>query len=338
MRFLLHPVNVKSRVNASAGRQALTAVVNHQGGSSARASLPAPSPTSIPPPTLKPNAWGQQCSPNCGCVLRFEATTCSATNQIMNASYTAKRVLTDAHGCVQLTNRTKRPMMTDCNCDSLHYLAHAVVQEFLLNSTASKKVTWQYIKSQLEFDATRSSPAFAKSVLYAQNLPLTSTGCFDLVEEALTGMLKGYLPKQRRISQNDVSRIMSAEDDDDEAAQFKPANSHATLPESTTQQDYDFTMLTHHSYQQQQHDSADNFPFAFWKDEDKPTERQTMLEYVDEQQAKMVAAAKGRNGLGKQQHVPKDWVDYVDWLQQQEGGEYGTREGSGMVNQQQQSA
>ena len=286
MRFLLHPVVTKSRTKA---RQTLTAVVTAP-GHTIKSSLPTSS-------SEQTTAWGQQCSPNCGCVLRFEATKCSETDRVLTASYTAKQVLTDSQGRVQLTNRLERPMMKECSCQSLHYLATAVVDQYLLNSTMS----WQRLKAQLDFMSTRSSPAFAKAVLSSQKLPLQSTGCFDLVEEALTGMIKGYLPKQRRPHR--VSTRVNHDVDDDELDE--PVPRRVTSSVTASPSDMDFTTFTHHNNSS----SQSQFGFSFWSQ----PERQTMLEFVDEQHAKVMALS-----TKPQKQVPTDWVDYVDRLWQEQ--------------------
>lgn len=304
MRFLLHPVTVsKGRNNGL--RPAVTAVVNQaiiQGDSTSSSASPR-SQASLPQAS-----WGQQCSPNCGCVLRFETTVNAKNGTILSAKYTAKQILTDAQGHVQLTNRSSRPMMKDSSCKSLHHLASAVVDKFLLAPNA----TWERCKSQLEFDAIRSSPAFGKAVLQSQNLPLNASACFDLVEEALTAMLKGYLPKQRKvfaISQSSQSLEARLEEDprldeDDTALLVAPYN------------DLDFSRFTHNL---QQHYDTTIFPFGqLWKHDyattaSFPGKTSTMLDFVDEQQDRLLALSK-KNQLKK---VPVDWVDYVDYMIQE---------------------
>ena len=322
MRFLLHPVVLKSRTKA------VTAVVTqHPHGPTIKSSLPSNKSSS----EQTTAAWGQQCSPNCGCVLRFEATKCCETDRILTASYTAKQVLTDAHGRVQLTNRSQRPMMKDCSCPSLHHLATAVVDQYLLHPSM---MHWQRLKAQLDFASTRSSPAFAKAVLSSQNLPLQSTGCFDLVEEALTGMVKGYLPKQRRqrrpqVPNNVLTLDVNNEDDDELNDSVRPRVTSSSA--NASPRDMDFTTFSHYHYhesqQQQQQQQHSPFGFSLFWNQPPPPERQTMLEFVDEQHAKVNMALST-----SKKHVPTDWVDYVDrvWQEQEE-----RREGRSQQQQQQ---
>ncbi|CAB9500875.1 expressed unknown protein [Seminavis robusta] len=143
--------------------------------------------------------WGQQCSPNCGCVVRFETKVDPVSNKFISASYYAKSVIVtqtssqDQPGRTlqpALTLRTNRPMFHKCKCKSLHQLASQVT-EYLPNKNALN------VGSSMEFSGVRSSPAFRHTVLEKQGLSTNDTHCFDLVEEALTAMVKGHMPKQR---------------------------------------------------------------------------------------------------------------------------------------------
>ncbi len=132
-----------------------------------------------------PAAWGQQCSPTCGCVVRFEQ------NQDGSLDYTAKKVVTSGQKVV-LTNKG-RPMLTDCNCTSLHRLSNALVDHYQTRDVSCRR-------SDLEFQSIRSSKAFRRTVLQSQGLPLTDGHCFDVVEEAWTAFIKGHIPGARRES------------------------------------------------------------------------------------------------------------------------------------------
>ena len=146
-------------------------------------------------------SWGQQCSPNCGCVVRFEATLNPETNQFTSASYHAKSVVvSQSKGDEEtgegsklepaMTLRTNRPMFKECSCQSLHALASKVT-DYLPNRNAIA------VSSGMEFAGVRSSPAFRHTALEKQGLSTTDTHCFDVVEEALTAMIKGHMPKVR---------------------------------------------------------------------------------------------------------------------------------------------
>lgn len=144
---------------------------------------------------LKMNSWGQQCSPSCGCVLRFESNVDPSTNTVVGSSYSAKAVVAtkskDGYLKPVLTTRNSKPMFKECECKTLHTLAKEVV-------TFLPKKRLDQLKNMTEFSFTRSSPAFRHTVLVENNLPREDTHCFDIVEEAFTAMLKGNMPKQRR--------------------------------------------------------------------------------------------------------------------------------------------
>jgi hypothetical protein len=167
-------------------------------------------------------AWGQQCSPDCGCVVRIEAVIDPANQTFISASYTAKSIVTVATSTTSTTtsmmmstNENKdgqqqqqqqqrqlqpmlttkgRPMMTACECQTLHHLSQAVVHHLALPH--QNKVS--QIQNMLEFQSHRSSLAFRRTVLNAQELPEQDTHCFDVVEEALTALVKGRMPQPRR--------------------------------------------------------------------------------------------------------------------------------------------
>lgn len=144
-------------------------------------------------------SWGQQCSPNCGCVVRFETRVDPSTNKFISASYSAKSVVVtptkaeDKQGQLQpvMTFRNNRPMLTSCSCESLHKLSSQITKYLPDKDVLS-------FRSSLEFSGIRASPAFRHSVLEKQGLPTSNTHCFDVVEEALTAMIKGHMPKPRQ--------------------------------------------------------------------------------------------------------------------------------------------
>jgi hypothetical protein len=145
--------------------------------------------TNVRNPVLKEStaikAWGQQCSPHCGCTVRFEATIDPKdSNKIVFATYDAKTVVTHVQQ-VQMQNgqvshllspvRTlsnddstksaggarrsaSRPLTKQCKCNTLHSLAHTIT-EILPNYSLSQA------QNQLEYAGIRSSPEFRYSAL-----------------------------------------------------------------------------------------------------------------------------------------------------------------------------
>lgn len=144
-------------------------------------------------------SWGQQCSPTCGCVLRFETKTDERQN-IIECIYVAKSVVTtvDKKNSGRLkpvySTRKKRPMFQECKCQTLHALARQVTFYLPNNS-------WNHVLCMNDFTSIRSSVAFRHTVLSENGLPRRDTHCFDVVEEALTGLLNGRIPSKRRINE-----------------------------------------------------------------------------------------------------------------------------------------
>jgi hypothetical protein len=155
--------------------------------------------------------WGQQCSPNCGCVIRFEAFIDSREkNQIKEVKYVAKRILTRTS--VNKDNSTfhlqpirtyarDKVLVKDCDCKTLHSLSKAIVNNI-------NKFTLDQAQNQLEYEGTRSSPAFRFTALKKLNLlknkdvdgihSIPEGKCYDLVEDAITACLQGYIPNPRK--------------------------------------------------------------------------------------------------------------------------------------------
>lgn len=153
-------------------------------------------------------SWGQQCSATCGCVVRFETKT-DNKQRVVDCTYVAKSVVAtvDKENGTQLTpvysTRMRRPMFQECKCQSLHSLAKRVTS-YLPNKR------WDHIRSMNDFAFTRSSPAFRHSVLSENDLPRTDLHCFDVVEEAFTGMVNGSIPSKRRMNAP-FAKILEAE-------------------------------------------------------------------------------------------------------------------------------
>ena len=174
MRFLLHATKkVKSRSVKSSGAALLKEAA------------------AAPNNTTNENlikTWGQQCSPNCGCVVRFESTV-DANNTIVSASYQAKKVLTtlDKNGRRQphYTTNNAKPLLTECSCSTLHSLGKRVTDHL-----QGRRL------DQVQNALSGISAAVVHTSLLTQCLPTSHTHCFHLVQQAVVAMVCGYLPKK----------------------------------------------------------------------------------------------------------------------------------------------
>lgn len=281
MRFLLHTV----KQNRSSVRPGVPVVAtksrdwNHKFLEKERNddTTPPPSSTEIPSSQRR---WSQQCSATCGCVLRLEASI-DASGIVQSAVYHAKQVVTDAK-LVPITTRKGRIMFQRCRCSSLHQLASHIV-DYLPSQNS------QRLRNLVEFQQTRSSRAFQRSVLQAQKLPSTDTHCFDVAEEALTALLKGYLPKSRQSNTPEEWKYL---------VEF---SSQGTLLEDEQE---DWMALTRSRY--------------MWKDEDDrvPFDSSSnvffnalkMFDWNMEQNELMIK----KNERQQRRNLPIDWVSYVD--------------------------
>lgn len=168
MRFLLKPSSSSIVANTS-----------HVIPSSKAAAASAPTAINHAHGTAK--AWGQQCSPNCGCVLRIDAQLSdtrpsSASPTIVKASYHAKRVMATPHKTCDDTTHLKpltttktnsRPILTSCTCPTLHHLAQRTVDHLPGRTLAQ-------IRNEIDMGtagSARSSIAFRHTVIRENVLP-----------------------------------------------------------------------------------------------------------------------------------------------------------------------
>ena len=237
MRFLLNATSVAASVRTRGASAVAAATTNSNNvGSCAGAcstSANANNATrtvsaAVQQPQRLQKSWGQQCSPNCGCIVRYETVIDEATDRIVDAVYHAKTVLSTSSGkddgglVPQLTQRSGtstssttrgRPILTECRCPTLHHLSNRI-------TTYLKDRPFQQIYNTAEFSSVRSSPSFRRAVLAVNGLGRGSTGCYDLVEEAFVACIKGFMPKPRLSAhvppQHYYGDRRRDEDDDDE--------------------------------------------------------------------------------------------------------------------------
>lgn len=149
--------------------------------------------------------WGQQCSPTCGCAIRFEIKV-DDRDRILSASYCAKTVLTtttqakdtresEPHYYLKpvRTTRTNRPMLKECKCQTVNTLAKEVVNAL----QQTPRLHLSTAQNMLECVGVRSSTATRAVSLSNLDCSPNDSHCYDVLEEALTACLKGYMPQSR---------------------------------------------------------------------------------------------------------------------------------------------
>jgi hypothetical protein len=137
--------------------------------------------------TATTKKWGQQCGVNCGCILRLELLI-DQNDTIIKAQYTAKKIIANRKQEPILTTKG-RLMLQSTSCETLHHLSEATVRWL------SGKKTHR-LPSEIEFHGLRSSSAFRQTVLSTHGL--TGDHCFDLVEDVLTAVFRGFVPAPRK--------------------------------------------------------------------------------------------------------------------------------------------
>ncbi|KAL7542729.1 hypothetical protein ACHAXR_012262 [Thalassiosira sp. AJA248-18] len=174
MRFLLKPsrsVAANTHIKASRAKAAASALAS-----------------SVETGDGSGKAWGQQCSPKCGCVLRIEAQlsehTLSTSPTIVQASYHAKRVMakTTSHKTgnnndtymtpltTQHSSQLSRPILTSCTCPTLHHLAQQTVDHL-----PGKTLAQMRNEIDMGLVGARSSVAFRHTVLRENVIPATAS-------------------------------------------------------------------------------------------------------------------------------------------------------------------
>jgi len=279
MRFLLHPRPLTSSIKRKVGRT---------GESAAKGALSVQN-ESLDTAHVSDKGrrtWGQQCSQNCGCVVRFEALL--ENQRIHHASYTAKQVVTTANRQPVLTAKG-RPMFQNCHCSTLHHLSKVIV-DYITNQQQHV----QSLKNLSEFQQTRSSNSFRQTVLATHSLPNDHAHCFDVVEEAFTAMLKGYLPHPRPALQQ-------------QHQQPNYEYPHYAEQMESSKQGRNTTLLGH---------------LLFWTDEEDEPDRKgnilSTLNMFDRNQQEAIEVEMTIIQRTKTKQHPRDWVSYVDELYQEQ--------------------
>ena len=124
----------------------------------------------------------KQCSPNCGCVLRFEVglsppTPFNTSPTVVHATYHAKRVMTTSKNgerkplMTTHASLSSQPILTTCTCPTLHQLASQVVEHLPGKSLQTLKN-----ETGLGVVGIRSSIPFRHSVLKDYVLPALKVG------------------------------------------------------------------------------------------------------------------------------------------------------------------
>ena len=128
------------------------------------------------------------------------------------------------------TNRTKRLQYVSCPCPTLHTLCLQSIEYFI------NRPIYQLINLH-EFQSARSSLAFRDTILSSLRHDTTTTTtttttksqslrhpdrnkkshyhCFDLVEDAITALLKGYIPPPRQQPTEEFRMLLESDVDDD---------------------------------------------------------------------------------------------------------------------------
>jgi hypothetical protein len=245
--------------------------------------------------------WGQQCSPTCGCVIRFQATIDPMSRRYESVEYVARQVVTTSVPDGQSTSSSSmltsrgRPMMRDCECKSLHHLASTTTQ-YLQGKTTSQAT------SMLEFQSTRSSTAFRQTALTMQGLPKSHTGCFDVMEEALTAMVKGHMVPFREQERMDMEL--------QEEPRINVIKGRGYYNHRWTRRDED--------------DDEESWSYGFsklWKDSEAQSlsSSTSALSILDLSMNIFTGkTAETEKDMSDQKALPQDWQSYVDRLYEEE--------------------
>ena len=249
MRFLIN-VSSASKPIVTRNTASLPVVASARNGNVSSVAAKGPVTSGCTASAVK-KKWGQQCGVSCGCVVRFEIQL-DDHDRVVSAEYTAKRILMNSLTANQsqplFSNRTGRLLYQPSNCKALHQLSSCAVNYFV------NRPLWQLMNYH-EFQHSRSSESFRRYVLAVQNLspsdsskqdnqsklmhpkkktkqPENYNHCFDLVEDAITGLLKGYVPPPRPPSQtrwNGQRALAQYTDEYHDASDYSSVNDDDTF-------------------------------------------------------------------------------------------------------------
>merc|ERR1712176_580395 len=87
-----------------------------------------------------------------------------------------------------------QPLFVECTCPDIHKLSKQVVAQLIGKSFSTT------LRNMIEFTSTRSSPAFRHTVMEKYGLNPLNPSSYDLVEQALTSMIKqrGISPRKNQ--------------------------------------------------------------------------------------------------------------------------------------------
>jgi hypothetical protein len=184
--------------------------------------------TAIPIPTI----------PNITALKEIQNKSHNSTSAVISSKQQQQQQQQQQHMQPVFTNRTKRLQYVSCKCSTLHSLCLQSIQYFI------NRPIYQLVNLH-EFQSARSSHAFRDTILSSLRQNITTehvnknksifepqqqqllpprrhdTGttnknhyhCFDLVEDAITALLKGYIPPPRRQPINEFSILEGNMDD-----------------------------------------------------------------------------------------------------------------------------
>jgi hypothetical protein len=338
MRFLLFPTKVK---------KSLSRATNVNGRMSQHSQHSIPKSTVLTTPTNSAVeysqqedestkvTWGQQCSQNCGCVVRFTANIDTTTDSVVAIDYTCKSLIIGKNPATneRVVAKTSkgRPLFQECKCTTLKSLSNIVVQEIRL------RPNWKQLYADtFNFETTRSSNAFRQAVLHTQNLPSKDASCFDVVEEAVTAMIKGYMPVPRQsnivvTTQNRKLKTLQKyyvqeEDEDEEAndtAYDMDSDYYQNMKNLQNQSFYGTTSVLPFGNIVEQMSSSKPSILAFSSTlsmYDKNLERQQQREDEEKQRRNQQAPTSSNNNRTFSQNNTEisDWESYVDYQYQED--------------------
>lgn len=220
---------------------------------------------------------------------------------ILGSDFTTKKLLLQRSGGdgtieAQTPLRTNkgRPQFVQSNCRTLHKLL-SLTKDFMKGKSLIKMQTY------IDFAGHRSSQSFRQVVLSQHGLE--GGGCFDLVEDVVTGAIRGYLPAGRRCPEYNQT-----------VYDYKPVGDGMKSSVSPiVETDWVTSLLRHFSANNKEEDYH-HFPRA--KDDDESESdniiqhprKWTALDWMDWsvlQQQKASASIQ-------EEVVAQDWLSYVD--------------------------
>ena len=240
--------------------------------------------------------FGQQYSPQCSSVLRFEALL-NEEDKVESATYFVKRIARFIR--CNNSKQDTQPLFVECTCPSIHKLSKQVVAQLIGKSFS------RTLRNMIEFTSTRSNPAFRHTVMEKYGLDSSSdNSSYDLVEQTLISMIKQSNVSPRINRSNSYIEMLNES--------YRPFLEQAEQEEFVERYGRALRRVRKPRYLGKDHSISATTPNSTLND-------LSWLDLIDDYNNEQLSFSEGTKQTNFQS--PTTWESYVDELSHGEGSE-----------------